>query len=85
MEAYDGKSYNLKTEKYENCECVEKLPQFKDLIKQSQLDLLERVGEVIGRDENAHMDTPNPNEYAFLRNKLRAEQREALLRIKEEL
>lgn len=32
-EQYDSKSYNLKTEEYEDCECVRKIPQILNLIE----------------------------------------------------
>lgn len=50
---YDGKSYNLKTEKYEDCSCVDQLAQLFDLIK----------AEVIGmKDPNIHDNLATENQ-----------------------
>lgn len=75
---YDGKSYNLKTEKYEDCSCMGTLHQLHALIR----------GEVIGDDEPNVIDDgyrgvefQSPDYAAINRNIVRKEQREAIDRL----
>lgn len=65
-ETYDGKSYNLKTNEYEDCSCVEMLP-----------NLLELILEIIGEDENETPFTGIKHPTRIDRNQLRAELRQA--------
>lgn len=74
-ETNDGKAWNNKIQKYEDCECLEKIPELLALLS-------DFADEVIGLDDNVHMKiNPESDEDLMItlgenaNNRLRAEQR----------
>lgn len=45
-EEYDGKSWNNKTQEYDDCSCVERIPQLQALISQTLSSIEKEIDEL---------------------------------------
>ena len=45
-DTYNGRSWNIKTEEYEDCGCIEQIPQIISLINEARIDELNRLLDI---------------------------------------